>query len=463
MFLYASHRSMAQFRARVAPVVLCLPAVLVAACSQEDTPEPPPLNQAPTMAALPAFAATALEPFTYSVTASDPDGDPLTFSLTRAPAGMSIDARSGAIGWTPRLDQWGEHLVRVSVTDSHGSVFSQLANATVTMPAGFPPVIALKSNAPGYALGRPVHVDWALAGEMPAGAAVQLWVRAPVIVPNADGSPAEIEWTLSDTDQWSVEPSNARTPAAAGAMDLTLPSTAAGPWQIEARLVDAESNVLARSGRTILVSDVPALHLTLNRPIANSLDYVRASLIESAGATPAEVRLVAWLVKPDGAIVGLPGLGRSLEIRHGDGTNAEHALLDRPFVAAEAGDYRIHARLYDETTRQLLQDASAKFSVCDGAAAIEGTVSTADAAPLDGRRSATASVQALDVDDAAVISSAAIGSDGRYELSVPPGRYLVSAVFIDENGNRYQAGSGLTDVGCASAPLTVNLALGTSP
>jgi len=41
-------------------------------------------------------------PYAYDVDATDPDaGDVLTYSLTTAPAGMSVNPTSGLIAWTP--------------------------------------------------------------------------------------------------------------------------------------------------------------------------------------------------------------------------------------------------------------------------------------------------------------------------------------------------------------------------
>lgn len=56
-------------------------------------------------------------------TASDPDaGDALAFSLAAAPAGMTIDASSGEIDWTPAPGQVAAHDVIVQVTDRAGAV-----------------------------------------------------------------------------------------------------------------------------------------------------------------------------------------------------------------------------------------------------------------------------------------------------------------------------------------------------
>ena len=46
--------------------------------------------------------------YTYDVEALDPDGGPLSYTLTEKPAGMTIDPTTGVIAWTPGL---GENLV----------------------------------------------------------------------------------------------------------------------------------------------------------------------------------------------------------------------------------------------------------------------------------------------------------------------------------------------------------------
>lgn len=57
--------------------------------------------------------------FTYQVKASDPDGDPLTYSLKSAPSGMTIDQK-GLIKWSIPSDFKGKASVTLSVTDGHG-------------------------------------------------------------------------------------------------------------------------------------------------------------------------------------------------------------------------------------------------------------------------------------------------------------------------------------------------------
>ncbi len=59
--------------------------------------------------------------YSYTVKASDGDGDELTYSLETGPPGMSIDPKSGLLRWTITPDTAGRHQVRVAVTDGHVS------------------------------------------------------------------------------------------------------------------------------------------------------------------------------------------------------------------------------------------------------------------------------------------------------------------------------------------------------
>ena len=64
--------------------------------------------------------------YTYTIRASDPDGDTLTYTLVKAPKGMKIDEKSGLIRWEVPSGTSGSIPVEVKVSDSHGggSIYS---------------------------------------------------------------------------------------------------------------------------------------------------------------------------------------------------------------------------------------------------------------------------------------------------------------------------------------------------
>ena len=78
-------------------------------------------SAAPTISPIADTAVLLDTLFSLAVVASDPDpGDVLTFSLDQAPAGMSIDAASGLLEWTPGLADLGSADVVVRVADDAG-------------------------------------------------------------------------------------------------------------------------------------------------------------------------------------------------------------------------------------------------------------------------------------------------------------------------------------------------------
>ncbi|MHB1012357.1 MAG: Ig domain-containing protein [Desulfobacteria bacterium] len=68
---------------------------------------------------------------TFHVRASDADGDPLTFSLKDAPAGMSIDRSTGFVRWVTSSGTIGKVPFTVVVSDGSGG--ESTARFTVTI------------------------------------------------------------------------------------------------------------------------------------------------------------------------------------------------------------------------------------------------------------------------------------------------------------------------------------------
>jgi len=68
---------------------------------------------------------------TFHVRASDADGDPLTYSLKDAPAGMSIDPKTGLVHWVTSPGTTGKVPFTVIVSDGSGG--ESTARFTVTI------------------------------------------------------------------------------------------------------------------------------------------------------------------------------------------------------------------------------------------------------------------------------------------------------------------------------------------
>lgn len=59
---------------------------------------------------------------TFTVNATDPDGDTATLSATNLPTGASFDPQTGAFSWTPTLSQAGNYVVTFNATDDGAPV-----------------------------------------------------------------------------------------------------------------------------------------------------------------------------------------------------------------------------------------------------------------------------------------------------------------------------------------------------
>ena len=79
-------------------------------------------NRAPVIVSAPVPTASAGQAFTYDIDATDDVGDTLTYELTQAPSGMSIDPSSGVIGWTPEANHIPSAAVTVQVSDGKGGI-----------------------------------------------------------------------------------------------------------------------------------------------------------------------------------------------------------------------------------------------------------------------------------------------------------------------------------------------------
>ncbi|PVV17345.1 MAG: hypothetical protein B6D78_18935 [gamma proteobacterium symbiont of Ctena orbiculata] len=89
-------------------------------------------DNAPVITTTPPTQGSVDTPFAYDVDATDADaGDTLTYALSLAPAGMTIDSATGAIQWTPADS--GSVDVDVLVTDSTGLTDRQIFLVTVNL------------------------------------------------------------------------------------------------------------------------------------------------------------------------------------------------------------------------------------------------------------------------------------------------------------------------------------------
>jgi hypothetical protein len=86
-------------------------------------------NRNPQITTTPGTSAITGMPYSYNVMASDEDGDFLTFSILKGPAGMTVNGTSGQISWIP--ESAGIFNVQLKISDGRGGEATQEFMITV--------------------------------------------------------------------------------------------------------------------------------------------------------------------------------------------------------------------------------------------------------------------------------------------------------------------------------------------
>ncbi|MFO1407109.1 MAG: putative Ig domain-containing protein [Steroidobacteraceae bacterium] len=85
-------------------------------------PPPAPTNNPPTISGSPSTTAKAGQPYAFAPTASDPDGQALTFSITGKPSWATFDTKTGTLSGTPGDTSVGTYgPITISVSDGTAS------------------------------------------------------------------------------------------------------------------------------------------------------------------------------------------------------------------------------------------------------------------------------------------------------------------------------------------------------
>ena len=117
--------------------------------SPPPPPPPPSANNAPSISGSPQTSWIAGTVYTFVPTASDPDGDAMTFSITNQPAWMSFNQSTGALSGVPTTNDLGMHEgISISVSDGQESAdlptfgIEVLATATSALTLNWTPPMA---------------------------------------------------------------------------------------------------------------------------------------------------------------------------------------------------------------------------------------------------------------------------------------------------------------------------------
>ncbi|MBM4152483.1 MAG: carbohydrate-binding protein, partial [Kiritimatiellaceae bacterium] len=115
-------------------------------------------NVAPVITSTPELGADVGSLYQYAMTASDLEGDALTFSSLTLPSWLSLDSSSGVLSGTPPVDQMGSHPVVLQVSDASNSstqsfsIWVSSASNEVPVITSTPETGVIVSNGYSYTL-----------------------------------------------------------------------------------------------------------------------------------------------------------------------------------------------------------------------------------------------------------------------------------------------------------------------
>lgn len=108
------------------------PALRVVVQASPTAPPPPPPNTPPSISGSPGTSVTEGQAYSFTPSASDPDGQALTFSIANRPSWASFSASTGQLSGTPPIGAAGSYM-NIAISVSDGVVSSTLPAFTIVV------------------------------------------------------------------------------------------------------------------------------------------------------------------------------------------------------------------------------------------------------------------------------------------------------------------------------------------
>ena len=174
-------------------------------------------DQGPVITSTPTLSATRGVPWYYPATATDADGDLLSWTLVVAPVGMTVHPSNGLVAWTPGPTAPGSVPVAVRVQDPTGAYFTQTFELTVNAGSAAPEI----TSTPSF-----------------VGAAGATYTYAAT-AKDADDPASSLTWMVAGPAGMSVD--------AAGTVTWLVPAGASGDFPVVLTVRDPGGHATSQS------------------------------------------------------------------------------------------------------------------------------------------------------------------------------------------------------------------------
>ncbi|MES9863930.1 MAG: putative Ig domain-containing protein [Candidatus Thiodiazotropha sp. LLP2] len=260
-------------------------------------------NSSPEITSTPSTSVLLGQPYQYQMTATDPEGDTITFALVTNPVGMQINQTTGLVSWTPGTDQVGVHSVELTATDSQGNISTQSYLLSVNTGAGnTPPTIV--STPAGNAIYDQAYGYDVNATDSDGDTLTYLLVTAPsgMVIDSVTGM---ISW-IPQTSQGGAHPIEIRVEDGQGGYAIQR----YGLYTSDGTTTNALPEIQSQPGLNARINQAYSYQVVATDADGDTLSY---SLINGpAGLSLSNSGLVTWT--PDAE------QSASVRVRVSDGT-----------------------------------------------------------------------------------------------------------------------------------------------
>ncbi len=164
-------------------------------------------NGLPRLQPIPNRTINEGDPLTFTVSATDPDGDTLTYSTSGLPRGATFNPTTHVFTWTPDYTQAGTYAVTFTVADSGGLSTSQPVTITVLDATPPPPAVTIGRPALGTVVNRTQPILLSGTSTAAPGAvvsSVSVLVRDVSVTPVATVFTNVVPITSSNSVSWTT-------------------------------------------------------------------------------------------------------------------------------------------------------------------------------------------------------------------------------------------------------------------